>query len=474
MAQLADIGVIGLGVMGAALARNFHSRDLAVATWNREDDMSQAFAAKYGDARLTVLPTLPDFVHALETPRRIILMVTAGRPVDLVLEALAPHLGAEDIVVDGGNTFFRDTVRREDWCRAHGFRFVGMGISGGEEGALKGPAMMPGGDVEAWQRLRPVLEAACAQSDHGPCVDHCGSGGAGHYVKMVHNGIEYADMQIISEIWTLLAGGLGITGKAASDVFAAWNNTELRSYLVEVTALVLAVKDPQTGGPLVDQILDAAGQKGTGRWTVEQGLELGIPLPTLAAAVDARGVSSNLAARKHGSVLFGGRPMGALAGLTVDDLRHAFYAARIASYSQGFQLLQAASVAHDFGANLAAVSRIWTAGCILRAALLDRLYEALLRDAKLELLHHDPNLAAALSASLPSLRKTVARAMEAGYAIPCLSSALTWLDGLATGRGSAALIQAQRDCFGAHTYKRVDAPDVAVHSLWADMDKIEG
>ncbi len=472
MSKQADIGVIGLGVMGAALARNFHSRGLVVATWNRETDMAEAFTARHGDDRFVSSPTLGEFVQSLETPRRIIVMVTAGRPVDLVLEALAPHLGADDIVVDGGNTFFRDTVRRDEWCRARGFRFVGMGVSGGEEGALKGPAMMPGGDVEAWQRLRPVLELACARSEHGPCVDHCGAGGAGHYVKMVHTGIEDADRQIISEIWTLLAGGLGVTGKAAADVFAAWNETELRSYLVEVTALVLSVQDPQTGGPLVDQILDAAGQKGTGRWTVEQGLELGIPVPTLAAAVDARGVSSNLAARRHGASIFGARGAAAIAGLEVGDLRKAFYAARLASYSQGFQLLQAASSAHGFGANLAAVSRIWTAGCILRAALLDRLYAALVRDAKLELLHHDPDLAASLAETLPALRKTVARATEAGYAIPCLSSALNWLDGMATARGSAALIQAQRDCFGAHTYKRVDAPDVAVHSLWAEMPKL--
>lgn len=472
MSKLADIGVVGLGVMGAALARNFHSRGLTVATWNREVDMAQDFTAKYGDDRFVASPTLAEFVQSLETPRRIIVMVTAGRPVDLVLEALAPHLSAEDIVVDGGNTFFRDTVRRDEWCRARGFRFVGMGVSGGEEGALKGPAMMPGGDVEAWQRLRPVLELACARSEHGPCVDHCGAGGAGHYVKMVHNGIEYADMQIISEIWMLLAQGLGIHGKAAADVFAAWNDTELRSYLVEVTALVLACKDPQTGGPLVDQIVDAAGQKGTGRWTVEQGLELGIPVPTLAAAVDARGVSSNLAARKNGAGLFGSHPAGAVAGLTVDDLRQAFYAARIASYAQGFQLLQAASTAHGFGANLAAVSRIWTAGCILRAALLDRLYAALHRNPKLELLHHDAELAEAVRQSVPALRKTVARAVEGGFAVPCLSSALTWLDGMATARGSAALIQAQRDCFGAHTYKRVDAPDVAVHTVWTDLEKL--
>ena len=472
MSNLADIGVIGLGVMGAALARNFHSRGLTVATWNREVDMAEAFTAKYGDANFVSCADLPGFVQALDTPRRIIVMVTAGRPMDLVLEALAPHLGNDDIVVDGGNTFFRDTVRRDEWCRVRGFRFVGMGVSGGEEGALLGPAMMPGGDVEAWQRLRPVLELACARSEHGPCVDYCGAGGAGHYVKMVHNGIEYADMQMISEVWTLLSQGLGIAGKQAAEVFAQWNTTDLRSYLIEVTALVLSVQDPQTKGPLVDQILDVAGQKGTGRWTVEQGLELGIPVPTLSAAVEARGVSSAWQLRQTGNNTFGVHPVGRTSDLTVEDLRQALYAARLAAYSQGFQLMQAASKAHGFGTNMASVSRIWTAGCILRAALLDRLFDALTRDPDLTVLHFDPKLAEALQGCLPALRKTVVRAIEAGFAIPCLASALTWLDGMATARGSAALIQAQRDCFGAHTYKRVADHDTAVHSLWAEMEKL--
>ena len=472
MGNLADIGVIGLGVMGAALARNFHSRGLTVATWNREVDMAEAFSAKYGDANFVSCPDLPAFVQALEAPRRIIVMVTAGRPVDLVLEALAPHMGPDDIVVDGGNTFFRDTLRRDEFCRSHNFKFVGMGVSGGEEGALLGPAMMPGGDIEAWQRLRPVLELACAKSEFGPCVDHCGAGGAGHYVKMVHNGIEYADMQMISEVWTLLNGGLGVSGKAAADVFAQWNTTDLRSYLIEVTALVLSVQDPQTKGPLVDHILDVAGQKGTGRWTVEQGLELGIPVPTLSAAVEARGVSSAWALRQQGHGIFGAHPAAKSIDVTIEELRQALYAARLAAYSQGFQLLQAASKAHGFGTNMAAVSRIWTAGCILRAALLDRLYDALTRDPGLTILHFDPKLAATLQAYLPALRKVVAKSIEGGFATPCMTTALVWLDGMATARGSAALIQAQRDCFGAHTYQRTDDHDTAVHSLWAEMEKL--
>ena len=255
----ADIGIVGLGVMGAALARNFHSRGLTVATYNREPEGTAAFRAHYGDARYHLCDDYPTFVAALQPPRRILVMVTAGPAIDAVLEALAPSLSPDDIVIDGGNSFYTDTQRRDAWCRARGFRFVGMGVSGGEEGALRGPAMMAGGDREAWLRLQPVLELACARSDSGACVDYCGSGGAGHFVKMVHNGIEYGDMQLIAEVWTLLREGMGLAPGATADVFAAWNATELESYLIEITALVSGARDPQGPGALVDAIRDVAG-----------------------------------------------------------------------------------------------------------------------------------------------------------------------------------------------------------------------
>jgi 6-phosphogluconate dehydrogenase len=475
----ADIGIVGLGVMGAALARNFHSRGLTVATYNREPELTAAFARQYGDDRYVLCDDYAAFVAALQPPRRILTMVTAGKAVDAVLEAVAPHLAPDDIVIDGGNSFFADTQRRDAWCRARGFRFVGMGVSGGEEGALRGPAMMPGGDPEAWQRLQPVLELACARSDSGPCVAYCGQGGAGHFVKMVHNGIEYGDMQLIAEVWTLLREGLGLDATATAQVFAEWNATELESYLIEVTALVSAAQDPQgpslangSHGALVDAILDVAGQKGTGRWTSTQAIELGVPLPTVTAAVDARALSALPGERQQVAAAFGARAREQLTGVDVDDLRHALYAAKLMSYTQGCALLQAGSREHGFGTDLAAVARIWKAGCIIRARLLERIHAAYTAQPDLPLLLLDPAIRADIERCLPAWRRVVARAAEAGVAVPALAASLTYFDTLATARGSARLIQGLRDCFGAHTYQRIDAPGVAVHSAWADLPRL--
>jgi 6-phosphogluconate dehydrogenase len=469
----ADIGVIGLGVMGSALARNFHSRGLTVAAYNLEPEIAADFAKKYGDERFLVGSDYPAFVQALQPPRRIVAMVTAGKAVDYVLQALAPLLDPDDIVIDGGNSHFVDTQRRDAWCREQGFRFVGMGVSGGEEGALKGPAMMPGGDEQAWQRLRPVLELACAVSDSGPCVDYCGSGGAGHFVKMVHNGIEYGDMQLIAEAWTLLRA-LGHTPTQMAAIFAEWNRGELASYLIEITEQIVSVRDPQGTGPLVEQILDVAGQKGTGRWTSILAIELGVPLPTVTAAVDGRALSAQKAERLQVAAAFGTVGREALSGLTADDLRQALYAAKLMSYTQGFALLREASKVHHFGTDLAAVSRIWKAGCIIRAAFLDRVYQAFRTHPDLPLLLLDPSFQADLQRCLPSWRRVVARAAEAGVAIPALSASLAYFDTLCTAHGSASLIQGQRDFFGAHTYERLDQPGVKVHTEWVGMDRVAG
>ncbi|MBI5608412.1 MAG: NADP-dependent phosphogluconate dehydrogenase [Deltaproteobacteria bacterium] len=464
----AEIGLVGLGVMGAALARNLHSRKLTVAGYNREADILQAFAKDYGDDRFVLTDDYAKFCAALHTPRRILIMVTAGPAVDAVLQSLAPHLQAEDIVVDGGNSHWSDTQRRDAWCRERGFRFVGMGVSGGEQGALEGPAMMPGGDLQAWERLAPVLRLAAAQSDHGPCVAHCGAGGAGHFVKMVHNGIEYADMQLLAEAWSVLRRTLKPVEVA--QVFEEWRHGPLASFLVDVSALVLSKRDPKGRGPLVDQIVDAAGQKGTGRWTVEAALELGIPVPTICAALEARGVSSLRSLRSAVAAELGESEQPP--ALEPDDLENALHAARIAAYAQGFQLLAEASRVHSFGTDLASVARIWTAGCILRGVLLERLLEAFQRKPDLPLLLLDPDLAEVVVAARPALRRVVAECAQAGVPVPAFSSALAWLDGMALARGSAALIQAQRDCFGAHTYRRVLAPDQPVHTLWSDLEDL--
>jgi 6-phosphogluconate dehydrogenase len=477
----ADIAMIGLGVMGGALARNFARNGFTVAVHDRDADTVDRFVAEHGAEATSTgggfvgVHALADVPGALVRPARIVLLVPAGAPVDSVVDALAPHLEPEDIVVDGGNSHFADTERRAQ-ATAGSFRFVGMGVSGGQKGALLGPAMMPGGDAEAYAALQPILEAACARSDSGPCVAHCGRTSAGHFVKMVHNGIEYGDMQLIAEVHSLLREGLEKTPAQTRDVFVAWNEGALKSYLIEITAGIVAARDPQGDGPLVDQILDVAGQKGTGRWTSIMAVEAGVPLPTVTAAVDGRALSAMKAARVEAGRLFYGaiRPGEArLHGVTVADLEAALYAAKLCSYSQGFSLLRAASEARDYGTDLAAVSRIWKAGCIIRAAFLDDVHAAFERRPDLPLLILDPDFAEALRARLPAWRRVVAAAVTAGLPVPALSASLAWFDGLARARGTANIIQAQRDWFGAHTYRRVDAPDVAVHSDWESLAQVD-
>jgi 6-phosphogluconate dehydrogenase len=465
-----DFGVVGLGVMGAQLARNVASRGFSVAGLERDPAAARRVAAAYPEAKLQVAESAAEFVALLAPPRRILVMVPAGKPVDDVLDLLDPLLGADDILIDGGNSHFADTERRQARAAGRPWRFVGMGVSGGEEGALRGPSLMPGGDREAYARLRPVLEAIAARSASGACVTHCGNGAAGHFVKMVHNGIEYGDMQLIAETVTLAMGGLGLDHDGTADLFAAWNQGELESFLVELTAQVLRVADPERpGARLVDAILDVAGQKGTGKWTVAAALDLGVAIPTITAAVDARIGSSDKALRVRAEAALrgpGGFVRAPLAGLGPDDLAHALYAAKLASYTQGFSMLRAASQARGYDVPLAEVARIWTAGCIIRARFLGRIQEALSGAAAEVPLALTPGFVDDVRARMPALRRVLAAAVAGGYAVPGLAASLTWFDTLATGRGSAWVIQAQRDAFGAHGFERVERPGVAVRAKW--------
>jgi 6-phosphogluconate dehydrogenase len=461
-----DIAVIGMGVMGANLARNFSSRGLKVGIYNRTQEIAKEVVANHPDANLDRADDLAALVSGLKRPRRIILMVSAGKAVDAVLDSLDTLLEQDDIVVDAGNSHFSDTERRCERADTRPWRFMGMGVSGGAEGALLGPSIMPGGDVEAWNNLKPVLEAAAAKSDSGPCVAYCGSGSAGHFVKMVHNGIEYGDMQLIAEAAVLMRHGLGMPSRAVADTFAEWNKGDLDSFLIEITTDIFRTVDPQNKDSLlVDAILDKAGQKGTGRWTVLAAVELGVAIPTITAAVDARALSAQKELRVRAEDEF--RPKRtALTGVTTDDIGAALYAAKIASYTQGFAMLRTASEERNYGSDFGEISRIWKEGCIIRAQFLDRVRDAFSENSQLDLLALAPSFRKDLAERMPSFRNVVSSALSAGLAVPGLSASLGYFDTLTTGRGSANLIQAQRDYFGSHTYERLDNPGVAVHTNW--------
>lgn len=463
-----DVAVIGLGVMGANLARNFASRGHRVAIFNRSPEATRELASHYAEAGFVACESLESLVRAVRKPRRLVLMVPAGPPVDACLDALDALIEKDDIVIDAGNSLYTDTDRRSARAENAPWRFVGMGVSGGSEGALLGPSIMPGGDPEAWDHLRPILESISAQADSGPCVAYCGGGSAGHFVKMVHNGIEYGDMQLIAESAVLLRTGLNLEAGRVADLFSDWNRTELESYLIEITADIFRTDDPEAQGSLLlDGILDRAGQKGTGRWTAEAALALGVAIPTISAAVDARSLSSNRDRRVAAQAAFGNDQDRRLEGVDADDIRSALYAAKIASYSQGFDLLAQASQERDYGTNLAEVARIWKAGCIIRAGFLDRVSEAF-RSDDTDLLALAPSFQAELAERIPSWRRVVAAAFHAGISIPGLAASLAWFDTLTTARGSTNLIQAQRDYFGSHTYERVENPGVAHHTDWAE------
>jgi 6-phosphogluconate dehydrogenase len=471
MASQAEIGLIGLGVMGQNLALNIADHGFAIAVYNRTAARTEAFAASEEARTRRVVPcaTLEDLARALRSPRALILMVKAGTATDEQIEALLPLLEPGDIVIDGGNAHYEDTIRRERALAARGLRLLGTGISGGEEGARHGPSIMAGGALEAYARVGPVLEAIAAKVDGAPCCAHVGPDGAGHFVKTIHNGIEYADMQLIAETYALMKDGLGLGHPEMRAAFAAWNRGDLGSYLIEITADILGKRDPETGAPMVDVILDRAGQKGTGGWAVAAALDLGVPTPTIAEAVAARSLSAAKDERVDAATHLGGPaadPPGT--ALDLDTLRDALLAAKIAAYAQGFALMAAASREHGWGLDLGTIAATWRGGCIIRARFLDWIKDAYEREPALANLMLSPRFVAALARTQRSLRAAVALAAHRGVAAPGLGSALAYYDGYRSARLPANLIQAQRDYFGAHTYERVDRPG-RFHSDWSAL-----
>lgn len=465
----AQIGVTGLAVMGSNIARNFARHGYTVALHNRSIAKTDALIANHGDeGNFIRTETIAEFVAALERPRRVLIMVKAGAPTDAVIEELADAMEPGDIIIDGGNSLYTDTIRREAAMSARGLNFVGAGISGGEEGALNGPAIMPGGPAESYESLGPMLESIAAQVDGEPCCTHIGPDGSGHFVKMVHNGIEYADMQLIGEAYDLMRKALDLPVAEIADVFREWNTTELESYLIEITAEVLSQVDAETGKPLVDVIVDAAGQKGTGRWTVKSALDLGIPTTGIAEAVFARALSSStdqrLAARGLKAGALGEAP--ADKARFIDDIKAALYASKVVAYAQGFDQIAAGSAEYGWDVDRGALATIWRGGCIIRAQFLNRIREAYADDPALPSLLLAPYFRDAVEAGIDSWRRVVSTATLLGIPVPAFASSLSYYDALRAERLPAALIQGLRDYFGAHTYQRVDK-EGTFHTLWS-------
>ncbi len=465
-----SFGVIGLAVMGENLALNVERNGFPVAVYNRTAEKTHTFMAQRGEGK-NIKPTysLEEFVASLERPRRILIMVKAGAPVDAVIQQLKPLLQPGDVLIDGGNSLFTDTARRAQELEAASFTFIGMGVSGGEEGALNGPSLMPGGTETAYRALEPILTKIAAQVDDGPCVTYIGAGGAGHYVKMVHNGIEYGDMQLIAEAYDLLANVLRLEAPQLQAVFADWNNTaELNSYLIEITADIFRKLDPDTQTPLVNLVMDAAAQKGTGQWTVMSALELGVPIPTIIAAVTARGMSALKPERLAAAKLLSGPE----SSMTPPDqeamiakIRDALYCSKMCSYAQGMALLHRASREYDWQLDLGEIARIWKGGCIIRAGFLNKIKSAFSQDPELANLLLAPEFRQTILDKQSAWREVVALAAQMGIAVPAFSASLDYFDSYRRARLPQNLTQAQRDYFGAHTYLRVDKPGV-FHSEW--------
>ncbi len=463
----ADIGLTGLAVMGQNLVLNMERNGFTVAVHNRTTKTMKDFVAANPGTKLVGCETLPAFVAALKKPRKIMIMVKAGPPVDAVIDQLIPLLDKGDLIIDGGNSFFMDTERRSKELEAKGFRFIGTGVSGGEEGALKGPSIMPGGQPDAYDLVRDIFVAISAKVDGEPCVTYVGPRGAGHYVKMVHNGIEYGDMQLIAEAYDILHRALNLTDSELHDVFAEWNKGELESYLIEITADIFTKKDPDTGKALVDVILDEALQKGTGKWTSQSALDLGVPLPTINAAVDSRNISANKEERVAASKILTG-PKGAFTGdrkKLISAVRDALYMAKICSYAQGMALLRNASHEFNYNLKLGEMAAIWRGGCIIRARFLNRITDAFRRNADLPNLLLDEGFRSDVQNRQESLRYVVQTATGLGIPTLALSSALAYFDAYRTDRLPANLTQAQRDYFGAHTYRRTDKAG-SFHTEW--------
>ncbi len=469
MPDLAQIGVTGLAVMGRNLARNFARHGHRVAIHNRTYAKAESLLAEAGtEGTFLASRTMADFVASLERPRRVIIMVKAGPATDAVIDELVPLLETDDIVIDAGNAHFPDTIRREAQLKEHGLHFVGTGVSGGEEGALNGPSIMPGGSRKSYESLGPLLEDISAKVDGEPCCAYVGPDGAGHFVKMVHNGIEYADMQLIAEAYDLIAQGTGAGADEIARIFQTWNEGDLESFLIEITADVLSHTDAESGQAFVDLVVDQAEQKGTGRWTVQNALDLGVPITGIAEATFARALSGSLPQRAAAR--------GKLPAHTaewdirdrdafVEDVRQALYASKVVAYSQGFDQIAAASSEYGWDIDRGAMARIWRGGCIIRARFLNRITEAYARDAELPLLLADDYFVDAVGNCLAAWRRVVAGAAQNAIPTPAFSSSLAYYDGIRAERLPAALIQAQRDFFGAHTYRRVDKAG-SFHTEW--------
>ncbi|MFH1539001.1 MAG: NADP-dependent phosphogluconate dehydrogenase [bacterium] len=465
-----QIGLVGLAVMGENLALNIESKGFSVAVYNRTTEKVTNFIEGRAKGKNFVGATTPrEFAAALEAPRRIILMVKAGDPVNAMIDTLKPHLEKGDILIDGGNSFFKDTARRGEALEAEGFRYIGAGVSGGEEGALRGPSIMPGGQRDAYDLLAPVLTKITAQVDDGPCCAYIGPGGAGHFVKMVHNGIEYGDKQLIAEAYDFLRPALGLPAGELGDIFNRWNEGVLQSYLIEITGKILKVTDEETGAPLVDFILDKAGQKGTGKWTSQTALDLGVATPTINAAVEARIISAFKDERVEASKIIGGDTcrFSTDRDTFVEHVHDALYASKICSYAQGMALMREASKEFGWDLNLSEIARIWKGGCIIRAKFLDSIRGAYSRRADLPNLLVDPGFRDEILNALDAWRGVVSTAIELGIPCPALSASLAYFDSYRRECLPQNLTQAQRDFFGAHTYRRTDR-DGVFHTKWEE------
>ena len=472
---LAPFGVFGLAVMGQNLARNVASRGVSVAVYNRSRIRTERMMSEHGEEG-AFIPSfdVASFVASIERPRTVLVMVKAGAPVDEAIAELRPHLNPDDIVIDGGNSYFKDTRRRCAELEGAGIWFMGTGISGGEEGALLGPSLMPGGTREAYSHVEPIFTRIAAQVDGVPCCTYIGTDGAGHYVKMVHNGIEYADIQLIAEAYDFMGQALGLGASEQAAVFRDWNRGDLDSYLIQITADVLAKRDAATGRPLVDVILDEAEQKGTGKWTSQDALDLGVPVTAITEAVFARFLSAQRARRATASVVLVGPPAAIRDETTlVEAVRQALYASKMVAYAQGFEQMAAAAGEYGWDLDLGAISTIWRGGCIIRARFLNRIKEAFTEDPNLPSLLLARYFRDAMASAQDSWRRVVQTAVEIGVPTPAFSSALAYYDGYRRKRGPANLVQGLRDYFGAHTYRRLDR-EGSFHTRWAqDGDEVE-
>ncbi|MWP47728.1 NADP-dependent phosphogluconate dehydrogenase [Gilliamella sp. Pas-s27] len=466
-----QIGVIGMAVMGRNLALNIESRGFSVAIYNRSKDKTEQVMAEHSDKQLVPYFTIEDFVNSLEKPRRILIMVQAGKGTDAVIDELRPLLDKGDIIIDGGNAYFEDTIRRNKTLSAEGFNFIGTGVSGGEEGALKGPSIMPGGQKEAYELVAPILEKIAAKANDEPCVAYIGPNGAGHYVKMAHNGIEYGDMQLIAESYSVLKHAVGLTNDELADVFADWNKGELDSYLIEITADIFKHKD-ENGNYLIDVILDAAGNKGTGKWTSQSALDLGEPLSLITESVFARYLSAIKDQRVAASKVLKGPKKESYSGdknELIEKVRKALYMGKIISYAQGFAQLKAASHKYQWDLNYGEIAKIFRAGCIIRAQFLQKITDAYAENNEIDNLLLAPYFNKTVEAYQQSLRDVVSLAVQQGIAVPTLSAAIAYYDSYRSEVLPANLIQAQRDYFGAHTYQRIDKEGV-FHTDWLNTE----